>query len=161
VAFVIVPLFRASGVRGTGPAALAGRQAPVIALRDDRGAPVSLAAYRGRVVLMNLWASWCPPCREELPDLQRLYAANARSGLVVVGVDQGESPQRAREFAGALGIRFPIWIDADQSYGRAYDALGFPTTVIIARNGTIVRGVDGALTYAQMRADVAPLLAQR
>lgn len=144
----------------SGPAGLAGQQAPVLALTDVRGDPVSIAQYRGRVVVMNLWATWCPPCREELPDLQRLYAADARRGLVVIGVDQGESAARASAFAASLGVRFPIWIDAQQAYGRAYDALGFPTTVIVGRDGTIARGFDGALTYAQMRAAVTPLLAR-
>lgn len=155
---VLLPLFDPGAQRVAGPAGLIGRRAPVIPLQDDLGRAVSLDRYRSDVVLVNLWATWCPPCREELPDLQRLYAQDARRGLIVIGVDQGESAERARAFAASLGLRFPIWIDADQSYGRAYDALGFPTTVIIARNGTIVRGFDGALTFQQMRDAVAPLL---
>lgn len=155
---VLIPLFDTGAVHKAGPAGLAGEHAPVIALHDDAGNPASLAAYRNRVVLMNLWATWCPPCREELPDLQRLYAADASRGLVVIGVDQGESAARASAFANALGLRFPIWIDSEESYGRAYDALGFPTTVVIDRHGTIVRGFDGALTLDQMRAAVDPLL---
>ena len=155
-AAVLVPLFSTSS-RVAGPAGLPGTRAPVIALRDDAGRAVSLDNVHG-VVLMNLWATWCPPCREELPDLQRLYAQDARRGLVVVGVDEGESPDRARAFAQSLGLRFPIWIDSDQAYGRAYGALGFPTTVVIAKNGRIASGFDGALTFAQMRAAVEPLL---
>ena len=73
---------------------------------------------------MNLWASWCPPCRAEMPDLQRLQTAYARDGIAIVGVNEGESPQRARAFADSLGIRFPIWIDVGQQYGRTYAALG-------------------------------------
>ncbi len=159
VLIVLLPLFRAEVPRSAGPAGVAGQAAPVIALRDDRGAPVSLDRYRGKVVLMNLWASWCPPCRAELPDLQQLWTEDAARGLVVVGVDQGESASRARSFAAALRLRFPIWIDADQAYGRAYAALGLPTTVIVDRRGVVASGFDGALTYAQMRAAVGPLLA--
>ncbi|HEY9085962.1 MAG TPA: TlpA disulfide reductase family protein [Candidatus Tyrphobacter sp.] len=161
VAVVLVPLFRLAPTRSAGPTGLAGQTAAVVALRDDRGAPVALDRYRGKVVLMNLWASWCPPCRAELPDLQRLWAEDAGRGLVVVGVDQGESAQRARSFASSLGVRFPIWIDADQAYGRAYAALGLPTTVIVDRRGIVANGFDGALTYVQMRAAVAPLLSRR
>ncbi len=76
---VLAPLFR-GGSHVAGPAGLAGQRAPLIALRDDQGRVVSLAQYRSKVVLMNLWATWCPPCREELPDLQRLYAADASLG---------------------------------------------------------------------------------
>jgi thiol-disulfide isomerase/thioredoxin len=120
-------------------------------MRDDLGRPVSLAQYRGKVVVMNLWASWCPPCRAEMPDLQKLQSAYASHGVVVIGVNQGESAERAREFAGSLGLHFPIWIDDAQAYGRVYAALGLPTTVVIGRDGIVVHGYDGALAFPQMR----------
>jgi peroxiredoxin len=138
-----------------GPSALAGQAAPIFDLRDDSGRRVSLQRYRGFIVVMNLWASWCPPCRAEMPDLQRLADADARLGIAVVGVNEGESPQRAHAFAESLGIRFPIWIDAAQRYGRIFGALGLPTTVIVDRRGVMIRGFDGALTLDQMRAAVA------
>jgi peroxiredoxin len=155
LAFVVEPYFVAQRPTAVGPGALAGRTAPVLDLRDDGGQSVSLERYRGSIVVMNLWASWCPPCRAEMPDLQRLADADGRSGVTVVGVNEGESPERARAFADSLRIRFPIWIDASQRYGRTYGALGLPTTVIVDRSGVIVRGFDGALTFDQMRAAVA------
>ena len=155
--WVLAPFFH-SAPRSAGPESLAGSTAPVYELQNDRGAAVSLTAYRGRVVLMNLWASWCPPCRAEMPDLQRLANAYSSRGIAIVGVNEGESAQRARAFADSLAIRFPIWIDESQRYGRTYAALGLPTTVIVDRRGIVVRGFDGALTYAQMQAAVAPLL---
>ena len=158
---VLLPLFNTSVSHGGGPQGVVGRRAPSVPLQDDAGRAVSLAQYRNPVVLMNLWATWCPPCREELPDLQRLYAQDQSRGLVVVGVDEGESASRASAFAQSLGLRFPIWIDSDQAYGRAYDALGFPTTVVIAPDGTIVGGFDGALTFDEMRNAVEPLLSHR
>jgi peroxiredoxin len=153
--FVLEPFFVSQTTRPGGPEGLVGESAPIFDLRDDRGVPVSLDRYRGRVVLMNLWASWCPPCRAEMPDLQRLATARAASGIAIIGVNEGESPQRARAFADSLGIRFPIWIDAAQRYGRTFAALGLPTTVIIDRRGIVVRGFDGALTFAQMESAVA------
>ncbi len=157
--FVLEPFFVSRPAKTAGPAGLVGASAPVFALRDDRGLPVSLARYRGRVVLMNLWASWCPPCRAEMPDLQRLAALYARRDLAIVGVNEGESPQRAGAFANALGIRFPIWIDTGEEYGRTYAALGLPTTIIVDPRGAVARAFDGALTYDQMRAAVGPLMA--
>ena len=154
--FVLEPFFASQTTRPGGPEGLVGESAPILALRDDRGSPVSLEQYRGRVVLMNFWASWCPPCRAEMPDLQRLANAYAHSGIAIVGVNEGESPQRARAFADSLGIRFPIWIDAGQRYGRTYAALGLPTTVIIDRRGIVARGFDGALTFAQMESAITP-----
>lgn len=158
-AIVLVPLFIPRASRPAGPNGLVGQAAPIYALRDDAGTPVSLQQYRGKLVVMNLWASWCPPCRAELPDLQRLEDRYGARGVVVVGVDQGEAPSRAGAFARSLGLHFPIWIDAHQRYGRAYHALGLPTTAFISRSGTIVRAVDGPLTYPQMRAAVRALLA--
>jgi cytochrome c biogenesis protein CcmG, thiol:disulfide interchange protein DsbE len=155
---ILVPLFRAQGAHPSGPQGLVGQRAPVFDLRDDRGAPVSLARYRGQIVVMNLWASWCPPCRAEMPDLQTVAGEYARRGVVVIGVNQGESAQRAAAFARSLGIAFPIWIDDGQQYGRVYAALGLPTTVVIDRNGTVVRGFDGPLTIGQMRSTLAQIV---
>ncbi|HEY4433130.1 MAG TPA: TlpA disulfide reductase family protein [Candidatus Cybelea sp.] len=154
-AAVAAPYFFSQPANVNGPSGAAGRPAPVFTLRDDLGRHVSLTQYRGSVVVMNLWASWCPPCRAEMPDLQKLADAFGSRGIAVVGINEGESPQRARAFAGSLGIRFPIWIDSAEQYGRTYTALGLPTTVIVDRRGVVVRGFDGALTLDQMRAAVA------
>jgi peroxiredoxin len=152
---ILVPLFRTQSARPAGPAGMVGQRAPIFDLLDDRGAPASLANYRGKVVVMNLWASWCPPCRAEMPDLQSVAAEFARDDVVVVGVNQGESAQRASAFAQSLGIRFPIWIDDGQQYGRVYAALGLPTTVVIDRDGVVESGFDGPMTIAQMRSTIA------
>ncbi len=159
VAFLIAgPLFRSSGTAPSGPAGLVGTAAPVFDMRDDRDDAASLTAYRGKIVVMNLWASWCPPCRAEMPDLQRLYARYADRGVVVVGVNEGESAQRAAAFADSLQIHFPIWIDDQQRYGRIYAALGLPTTVIVGRDGNVAKGFDGPLTFPQMQSAVESLL---
>lgn len=150
-AVILVPLFRPSGKSDSGPKALVGQDAPVFALHDDRGEAVSLDRYRGKIVLMNLWASWCPPCRAEMPDLQTVAREFAKDGVVVIGVNQGESPERAAAFARSLDIGFPIWIDDAQRYGRVYAALGLPTTVVIDRHGTVEDGFDGPLTIQEMR----------
>ncbi len=158
---IFEPFFSSRGSGAAGPASFAGQPAPVFQLRDDLGAPASLAAYRGVVVVMNLWASWCPPCRAEMPDLQRLADRYPQSRVVIVGVNEGESAERAAAFARSLRIRFPIWVDATQQYGRAYGALGLPSTVIVNRQGVVVRGFDGAMTFDQMQAAVAPVARAR
>lgn len=147
-----------SSTNASGPSGTVGQIAPVFDLRDDGGRAASLDRYHGSVVVMNLWASWCPPCRAEMPDLQRLLEVYGGRGVAVVGVNEGESAQRARAFASALRIRFPIWIDASQRYGRVYSALGLPTTVIIDRRGVVRRGFDGPLTFDEMRAVVTAVL---
>jgi thiol-disulfide isomerase/thioredoxin len=159
VAIVLTVYFRqGGGTQPTGPAALAGQMAPSFTVASLDHGPSALAAYRGRVVVMNLWASWCPPCRAEMPDLQRLYDAYRSRQVVVLGVDQGESGSRASAFAQSLGIHYPILVDPQQQYGRVYAALGLPTTIIVDRDGVVVRGFDGALSYDQMVAAILPLI---
>lgn len=164
---IVVAAYAAGGGRpggeaaAGGPSMLAGAPAQSFpAMRLD-GKPGSLDDYRGRVVLLNLWASWCVPCRQEMPDLERLYAGDERRGLVVLGVDQGESAEAAGRFVRSHGVTFPVLLDQEQRYGRAYAAIGLPTTLVINRAGHIVRGVDGALTFTQMREAVEPLLRAR
>lgn len=162
IAVVVVGVyFRGGGDRPGGPAGLVGQQAPSFAVPKLGGGEAGLADYRGRIVVMNLWASWCPPCRAEMPDLERLYLAYRSRGVVVLGVDQGESAERTQRFAQSLGITYPILLDQDQRYGRVYAALGLPTTLIVDRRGVVVKGFDGALSYEQMTAAVAPVLGTR
>ncbi len=144
---------------GTGPAALAGAPAQSFDVPRTDGRTDSLARHRGQVVLVNLWATWCPPCREEMPALERFSREHAKD-VVVLGVDQGESVSAAAAFAKERGVTFPVLVDEQQQYGRAYEGIGLPTSVIVGRDGHVVRGIDGAMTLEQMRAVVAPALAR-
>lgn len=162
VIFTFKTYFGAAGGAGVGagggPAMLAGAPAASYAIQTLDGASDSLAHYRGSVVFLNLWASWCAPCRSETPALEQLYEENRARGLVVLGIDQGESAAAAGAFVRQMKLRYPIFLDAEQQYGRAYAAIGLPTSLVIDRTGHIVRGIDGELSLAQMRAYVAPLL---
>jgi thiol-disulfide isomerase/thioredoxin len=146
---------------GGGPSALAGAPALSYDLKRTDGRTDSLARHRGSVVLVNLWATWCPPCQAEIPDLERFSREYRSRGVVVLGVDQGESLQAASAYARARGVTYPILLDEHQEYGRSYAAIGLPTTVIVDRSGHVVRGIDGALNLAQMRDAVASALASR
>jgi peroxiredoxin len=161
IVVIVFAAYAATGMRSGaagGPAMLAGAPAQSFPAKRLDGSQDALDKYRGRVVLLNLWASWCVPCRQEMPDLQRLYVTEAGRGLVVLGVDQGESAEAAGAFARAHGVTFPILLDQDQRYGRAYAAVGLPTSVIVDRSGHIVRGIDGMLTLADMHAAIDPVL---
>jgi thiol-disulfide isomerase/thioredoxin len=142
----------------SGPAMLAGAPAESYPVKDLAGESDALEHYRGHVVLVNLWASWCAPCRSETPALEALYEAERGKGLVVLGIDQGESVRAAAAFAGEMKLHYPILLDEDQRYGRAYAAVGLPTTLVVDRSGHIVRGIDGEMTLGQMRAVVGPVL---
>jgi len=146
------------GAGAMGPSALAGAPSQSFDVARIDGRTDSLARHRGRVVLMNLWATWCPPCEAEMPALQR-FAREYAGRVDVLGVDQGESVAKASAYARAHGVTFPVLVDESQQYGRTYEGLGLPTSVIVARDGRVVRGIDGAMTIEQMRAAVAPALA--
>jgi thiol-disulfide isomerase/thioredoxin len=137
---------------------LAGAPAQSYDVKTLAGRSDSLQNYRGHVVLVNLWASWCAPCRSETPALEELYRRERPRGLVVLGIDQGEAASAAAAFAKEMNLDYPILVDEDQQYGRAYAAVGLPTSLIVDASGRIVRGIDGELTLAQMQAAVDPLL---
>ncbi|HEY0798166.1 MAG TPA: TlpA disulfide reductase family protein [Candidatus Baltobacteraceae bacterium] len=143
---------------GGGPAMLAGAPAASYPVQRVDGTADSLDNYRGHVVLVNLWATWCTPCRDEMPALENLYRRDRSRGLVVLGIDQGEAASVAGAYAQKVGVDYPILIDEAQRYGGAYEAVGLPTSVIVDRSGHIVRGIDGPLTLAQMHDVVEPAL---
>jgi cytochrome c biogenesis protein CcmG/thiol:disulfide interchange protein DsbE len=148
-----------AGGGASGPAGLAGAPAQSFDVPRTDGRTDSLARHRGQVVLLNLWATWCPPCRDEMPVLER-FAREYAGKVVVLGVDQGESASVAAAYARERGVTFPILVDERQQYGRTYEGIGLPTSVIVGRDGHVVRGIDGAMTLEQMRAAVAPALAR-
>jgi len=151
----------AAGRGGGGPGMLAGAPAQSYTVKSLNGTSDALERYRGHVVLLNLWASWCAPCRSETPALERLFTSERGKGLVVLGVDQGESAAAAASFSREMGLTYPILLDEEQRYGRAYAAVGLPTTLVIDSGGRIVRGIDGELSLAQMHEAVDPLLRAR
>ena len=163
---VLVMLFYTQAGGGSGrlalnPAMLAGAPAASFQIQRVDGSTDSLAGYRGKVVLVNLWATWCPPCREEMPALEKLYRSFGSKNFVVLGIDEGESANVAAKFARNLGVTFPLLVDGEQQYGRAYAAQGLPTSVLVDRTGHIVRGIDGEMTLAQMRELVVPALSAK
>lgn len=144
-----------------GPASLAGAAAASFEVAKLGGGSDSLAKHRGSVVVMNFWATWCPPCKEEMPALEQLYREGRPRGLVVLGIDQGESAKAAGTFVRDHGVTFPILLDEDQKYAASYVSIGLPTTVIVDRTGHVVKAIDGGQTLAQFRSAVEPLLAKR
>lgn len=155
-ALLLIPYFRPTA--SAGPGTLIGSALPNLALRNLQGRRYWLHSERGHVLVVNLWASWCPPCRAEMPDLERVATDTVRRNVRVIGIDEGESAAVAGAFAHSLGITYRIVIDPTQRYGRAFGAFGLPTTVIVDTRGAIVRAFDGPLTYAQVERALAPEL---
>ncbi len=133
------------------PPRVAGESAPTISLPDLQGTRVSLASLRGRPVLVNFWATWCPPCRAELPALEQL-ARDKPSCLAVLGVtlDSGGA-REVGAFAKENQLDYPLLLD-DGSAGRAYKVITLPHSVLVAPDGTIAGRFRGPVTGVGVRA---------
>ncbi len=137
-----------NGQASNAPAAVES-SAPAYSAPSLAGDTVSLAAHRGHVVLLNIWATWCPPCRMEMPSLQRLYDRYHAQGLDIVAVAVDDPPgglggvdavrPLVRGYVQARGIRFPILLDPSGGTENLFGATGLPTTIVIDRKG-IIRG---------------------
>jgi thiol-disulfide isomerase/thioredoxin len=135
------------------------RPAPEWKLQNLEGKTVRLADFKGKVVLLNFWATWCPPCRAEIPDLIALQKQYADKGLVVIGVsmDQG-GPERVASFAKKMAITYPI-VMGDSKIDQAYGGIQvLPTTFIIDRKGNVVDGLLGATDRAGFEDKIKPVL---
>jgi cytochrome c biogenesis protein CcmG/thiol:disulfide interchange protein DsbE len=138
-----------------------GFPAPDFELDTLGGAPVSLAAQHGQVVVVNLWASWCGPCRAEMPTIQKLYAAKRERGLQVLAVNSTfqDDEAGARAFVQEFKLTFPILLDRDGAVSQRYRLQALPSTFIIDRKG-VIRSVviGGPMTEAFLQSKIEPLL---
>jgi cytochrome c biogenesis protein CcmG, thiol:disulfide interchange protein DsbE len=118
----------------------------------------SLRDYRGQVVVLNFWASWCPPCVDELPLLERTQRRIKRQGATVLGVNYQDLPEDANVFVDRFGLSFPNLRDRDGEYAEKYAILGFPETFVIDREGRIAAARRGPVTAGWLETALSPLL---
>jgi len=123
--------------------------APDFAIPDLAGQAVRLSAYRGQVVLVNVWATWCPPCREEMPSMERLHQRLKDRGFVLLAVSQDEGgPEVVKRFVDQMKVTFPVLLDPQGEVGRKYGVWGFPESFLLDREGRIVERVIGPRDWA-------------
>jgi thiol-disulfide isomerase/thioredoxin len=136
-----------------------GGATPPLALKSLGGEPVDLAGLRGKVVLVNFWATWCAPCVEEMPALARLRDRLAPRGFEVVAVNQGEMPQRVNAFVVRTGLDLPILMDRDKEAARAWRVRALPTTFVVDASGRIRFHAEGEIDAGSALEElVRPLL---
>jgi peroxiredoxin len=117
--------------------------APDFTLEDPSGTPVSLRDFRGKIVFVNFWATWCVPCRAEMPAMEQLYQEFRGQGFAVVGVNFQDGPQQVSAFSQELHLTFPIALDRKGTVASAYGVRGLPTTYLIDREGHLIGQVIG------------------
>lgn len=116
---------------------LAGQAAPDFALKSATGDNLRLSEYRGEVVLINFWATWCGPCRQEMPHLEDLYNRYQRVGFNLLGVNIDDDSRRAMQMVQELGVTFPVLFDEKKEVSKLYSVEAMPVTLLLDRSGTV------------------------
>lgn len=117
---------------------LSGQKAPEFTLKDLSGNQVSLSSFKGNTVLLNFWATWCPPCKDEMPSVEKLHQRMKQRGLIVLAVSVDTSRAKVQEFVKEHPVSFSVLHDATLSVSRSYKVFSLPITFIIDKRGVIV-----------------------
>ncbi len=133
---------------------LADRPAPDFSLPSLNRQNLSLSALRGKPVIINFWAVWCYPCIAEMPLLEETAQKYADDGLVVIGINQGDSFAEVEEFAAEQNLTFPLLVDEDESVGSLFKVNGYPTSIFIDKDGMIRAVYLGEIPQAQLKANL-------
>lgn len=131
---LLVTVLAATSLASSG---LEGQVAPDFALKSSTGENLRLSEYRGDVVMINFWATWCGPCRQEMPLLDELYTRYARVGFNLLGVNIDDDSRRAMQMVEELGINFPVLFDSRKEVSKLYEVEAMPVTVLVDRAGNV------------------------
>ena len=136
--------------------------APELTLTDIQGVENSISDYRGQVVLVNLWATWCIPCREEMPALQSFYDNHKDEGFTVIAINDGDPLADVAKFAEDYELTFPIWLDPTYiATEQAFKTLNLPSSFVIDRDGIVQLLWVGGISRAMLEEHVTPLITEK
>ena len=121
----------------SSPTPQVGKRAPDFQLPNLEGQSISLSDFRGKPVLLNFWATWCPPCRFEMPFIQLIFGESSDTGLVVLAIDIGEAPDKVKDYLQSGNYSFPVLLDTNQAVALDYNVRAIPTTFLIDKDGII------------------------
>lgn len=131
-----------------------GNLAPDFELKTVEGNSIKLSSLKGKKVILNFWATWCPPCRQEMPDMEKFYTENKDSGIEILAVNllqTEKGPAEVSAFIQDFGITFPVVVDEQGSVGKLYKVSSIPASFIIDSEGVIQRKIVGPMTYDSMK----------
>jgi len=132
-----LPLLLAGALASAHASVQLSSSAPDFTLKSVAGPNLRLQEQRGQVVMINFWATWCGPCRQEMPHLNRIFDKYRATGFVLLGVNIDDDPRAAADLAAKLGLRFPVLLDTDKKVSRAYDMSAMPATLLVDRDGRV------------------------
>jgi len=136
--------------------------APVLTLNDTRGNSHSLSNFLGQVVLVNLWATWCPPCKAEMPLLQDFYTRHKADGFTVIAIEDGDPTADVISFINEYGLTFPVWLDPTyQATDHAFKTKNLPSSYVIDRNGDVRLTWVGAINAVNLEKYVSSLIKEQ
>jgi cytochrome c biogenesis protein CcmG/thiol:disulfide interchange protein DsbE len=136
--------------------ALVGASAPPLELPDLAGRTLSLASLRGKAVVLNFWATWCPPCKEELPAFGGAWRASRGRCIEIVGVTEESTRDDALAEVKRMDVPFPVVMDSEGTVARAYGVTGYPRTYVIDAEGTVRKIFTGMVSRERLEAALAP-----
>ena len=134
IILLVLAIFMGSSLASSG---LTGKTAPDFVLKSATGENLRLSEYRGDVVMINFWATWCGPCRQEMPLLDELYDRYQRVGFNLLGINIDDDSRRAMAMVNELGISFPVLFDEDKKVSKLYEVEAMPLTILLDREGTV------------------------
>jgi len=149
---MVVGLLGLLGMAGRPP--LVGGPAPEITLKDLQGQEVRLSDLRGKIVLLNFWATWCKPCKEEMPAMQASYDRLRDQGFVVLAVNELEDTEKVIEHVRKHGHTFPVVMDHDNVVANRYGVVGLPASFLVDRQGVVREQIFGSLLTEERIADL-------
>jgi cytochrome c biogenesis protein CcmG/thiol:disulfide interchange protein DsbE len=162
-----------SGLRGTATSASAPESdtasvipmavnypAPQLALQNINGTNETLADFHNNILLVNNWATWCPPCKAEMPTLEAYYEAHAAQGFMIVAIEAGDALEGVSQFAQSRALKFHVWLDPRNASLAAFRNENLPNSYVIDRSGTVRYAWTGAISRNILEKYITPLLGQ-
>ncbi len=134
--------------------------APDLTLNDLNGRKVNLSDYRQQIVLLNNWAIWCPPCKDEMPTLLKYYNAHSDQGFMLIGIEAGDPAKDVASFVDEYGISFPVLLDPNNKSLIAFHNDSLPSSYVIDHNGNVILAWTGPVSRAMLEKYLTPLLEQ-
>jgi cytochrome c biogenesis protein CcmG/thiol:disulfide interchange protein DsbE len=157
VALLVLGLLGYALVTGPSQPPQVGSPVPDFQLTALDGSPMKLADYRGEVVVLNFFASWCAPCREEAAELEQTWRDHQDGGVQFLGIAYQDAASKAQAFLAEFDVSYPSAIDPGDRTARAYGVTGVPETFVLDQQGQLVRHFVGPITQAQLQKELAPL----